>query len=141
MKTNYELLAICFSKKSLNGALAVTKTHRDRNRFAKHIFNGKVTKRRITDKERKYGLSKSIIKQLSLIKDMQISMKNTYIIDEKLTLEENLTRCNYSLKEAEREVNKFINYHNIEVLYDRKIGGYYEFRVYKSDKCYIHFNK
>lgn len=140
MKINYELLAICFTRRTLNGAIAITKTDKDRSRFKKHIFNGKTTKRRITEKEKHYGSKKSIIRQLIIIKDIRVSLINNMLIDEKLTMEENLASCGYTLEEAVREVHRFIDYHDIEVLYERRKGGYYEFRIYKSDKCYIRMN-
>lgn len=140
IKLNYELLAICFNKKTLCGATAVTKAKRDESRCKKHLFKGKTTKRRNKKNEQEYGNLKSIVKQLSNIKNIKISMERSMIIDPTLTLEENLEQCHYTLQEAENEVKKFYDYFEIEVIYERKQGRYFDFRVYEKDRHYIKFN-
>lgn len=137
-KLNYELLAICLDRRSLDGAFSKSKSNARYVRSKKHNMFGKTISHRNGKVEKEYAKSVFIEKSILQIRLIQDSLVKTGMIDLKLSLEENLKRLDYTLNDANMQVDKFVKDCNIEVLFnEKKVGGYFAFRLFAGDQFNI----
>ncbi|MGL5752428.1 MAG: hypothetical protein ACRCXT_17970 [Paraclostridium sp.] len=136
-KLNHELLAIILDRNSLDGAFSKAKSNARQVRSQKHSLLGKTIAHRHGSVERKYSKSRYIESNILNIRLMQdFLIKNNYINKNK-TMEYNLGRIGYTLEEANVEVDKFKNICEIEVLFNRKEGENFAFRLFAGEQFNI----
>lgn len=132
-KLNHELLALILQPKSLNGAFSKAKSYSRDIRTKKHA-GGKTISHRDGKMERLYSKSIFIEHNLLLIRLTQdFLIKNKYL-DFSKSMEYNLEKIGYTMNDVNNQLYKFKKELNIEVIHDRKEGGYFGFRLFANNR-------